>query len=419
MQYATTKRTKSLNLPKPVGIILALIIIGAVSYEIVIHHSWGALFIIIVLLASVCLHELGHYVVARRCKVKVTEYFVGFGPKLWSFTKNNIEYGVRVLPLGGYVKIVGMNMAEKVPEEDEPHTYRQASFTRRVAIALAGPAVNLFLCVALVWGVYTFIGLPVQQTGSQVVGFDSVNSVASPAKAAGLQRGDIIIAVDHYHLQSTTELRSILQHNKNSVLHIKAKKPTGKTISLNILPKTAMTRHERVWRLGILVQNPTINVTQNPLVAVKNSLTRTWEAAGQELGALGNVFSPSGFHTYEQEITNPRAKPAPTTIRLSSPVGILHAASQAQTQGWAILLLLAGIINLSLGLINLAPIPPLDGGHIAVAAYEKIRSRKHQRYFANPQYIAIVTIAVLTVIGIIAMASLYLDFTKPIPSPWG
>src|SRR5688500_18380506 len=137
---------------------LALILAG-----IVVLGAWfGALSTVVIiaaLLVMIFLHELGHYLTARWAGMKVTEYFLGFGPRLWSVRKGETEYGIKAIPAGGYVRIIGMNNLEEVDPADEPRTYRQKLFWRRLSVAVAGSAVHFFLAFLLLWVLNGFVGI--------------------------------------------------------------------------------------------------------------------------------------------------------------------------------------------------------------------------------------------------------------------
>lgn len=384
---------------------LLLVIIAGVLVLIAQHDAWGVAVVLLALLMSVCLHELGHYLMARRCGVKVSEYFVGFGPRLWSIRRNGVDYGVKALPLGGYVKIAGMNIAEQIAPEDEPTTYRQAYLWKKLAIVTAGPITNIGLCVILVWIGFISIGIPTNQPG--VVVTRSSVDVLSP--------GDTIVRIGTTPVQTPQTLIKYLQRYRPTSADLGIITPSGSR-------RTIRVPIHRVagggYRMGISGTNKISNVRQNPIRAVGESVTRSWEILAVEADAVGRIFGPQGIHTYIDEITNRNARPTIRTERLSSPVGIVDAASQAQAAGWIYVILLIAVINLSLGVINLIPVPPLDGGHVAVAIYERIRSLRGTKHMVNPKHLAIITITVVSILLVIALASIYLDITKPLPNPF-
>ena len=143
------------------------------------------------ILVSVFLHELGHFATARLTGMKATQFFIGFGPRLWSFHRGETEYGVRVLPLGAFVRIIGMNNLDEVPPADEARTYRQKSYPRRMLVITAGSLMHLLIAIVLLFGVFATRGQLVERTGAQV------GDVAadSGAEAAGIRSGDVILSI--------------------------------------------------------------------------------------------------------------------------------------------------------------------------------------------------------------------------------
>jgi RIP metalloprotease RseP len=149
------------------------------------------LIIIGALLISIVLHEFGHFFVARMSGMKATEFFVGFGPRLWSFRRGETEYGLKLIPAGAYVRIIGMNNLEEIDPADEPRSYRAQSAPKRVATVLAGPFMNLLIAFVLLFGIFLIQGRPSEDLWS-------VNGVLDPSAAseAGLLAGDTIVSVD-------------------------------------------------------------------------------------------------------------------------------------------------------------------------------------------------------------------------------
>ncbi len=140
---------------------------------------------------SVFLHELGHFVTARLTGMKATQFFIGFGPRLWSFHRGETEYGVRLLPLGAFVRIIGMNNLDEVPPADEARTYRQKSYPRRMLVITAGSLMHLLIAIVLLFGVFATRGELVDRPGAQVGDI----AADSGAEAAGIEQGDIILSV--------------------------------------------------------------------------------------------------------------------------------------------------------------------------------------------------------------------------------
>ena len=147
------------------------------------------------IIVIVMLHELGHFLAAKHGGMKVTEYFVGFGPRLWSFRRGETEYGIKALPLGGYVKIPGMTNLEEVDPADEGRVYRDKPFHSRLLVAVAGSAVHFLLAFVLLWVLLTFVGVP-NSDQVQIQGLHPGGRPGQPGRGGGIRAGDIVVSVD-------------------------------------------------------------------------------------------------------------------------------------------------------------------------------------------------------------------------------
>src|ERR1039458_7090244 len=173
-------------------------LVAVVAAGLVLAIAFDALPVLVVVLALVAmimLHELGHFATAKWSGMKVTEYFLGFGPRLWSIRRGETEYGIKAIPAGGYVKILGMTSAEHVDPADEPRTYRQWPFHNRLLAAVAGSAMHGVMAFVLLWGLFVFIGAP-QGNAVAISGFAPLAHGVDPARAAGLQAGDVVKRVN-------------------------------------------------------------------------------------------------------------------------------------------------------------------------------------------------------------------------------
>src|SRR5947199_2828072 len=177
-------RERLLRLGYFVAIVLVLAIVTGFS---------PFLAVIFAIIAIVMLHELGHFMTAKWAGMKVTEYFFGFGPKLWSIRKGETEYGIKALPLGGYVRITGMNSLEQVDPADEPRSFRQQSFPKRVIVLVAGSFTHFLMAFVLLFLVWAAVGVP--KSTLSVGGIYRLQG-ESPAAKAGFKVGDRILAVD-------------------------------------------------------------------------------------------------------------------------------------------------------------------------------------------------------------------------------
>ena len=154
------------------------------------------LLVIVCIIAIVMIHELGHFLAAKHGGMKVTEYFVGFGPRLWSFRRGETEYGIKALPLGGYVKIPGMTNLEEVDPADEARLYRDKPFHARLLVAVAGSAMHFLMAFLLLWALLTFVGMP--NANQVAVPGGAPGRAADPARPqlGGIRPGDVVVSVD-------------------------------------------------------------------------------------------------------------------------------------------------------------------------------------------------------------------------------
>src|SRR5437588_7061100 len=179
-------RERLLRLGYFVAIVLVLAVVTGFS---------PFLAVIFAIIAIVMVHEFGHFVTAKWAGMKVTEYFFGFGPRLWSIRKGETDYGIKAIPAGGYVRIIGMSNFEQVDPADEDRTYRQKSFPRRLSVAVAGSFMHFVMAFVLLMILWTSIGVP-NKTTMRIGEIFKVKGKESPAQLAGLRVGDEVLAVD-------------------------------------------------------------------------------------------------------------------------------------------------------------------------------------------------------------------------------
>ena len=382
------------------GAILALLVILAFA------NIWSFVFVV-GLLISIFLHECGHFITARRSGMKVTQFFMGMGPKLWSFRRGEIEYGVRALPIGAFVRIVGMNNLDETPPEDEDRAYRSKSYPKRMLTITAGSLMHMIIAIVLLFTVYSTWG---KNEPSGRLGFVEVVKDQG-AERAGVEPGDLVVSIDGKVPASSEELGTIVRSHQ-----------PGDTISLVVERKGAQV--ELKPTLGTS-PDPTANgaaylgvssgienhFVQQPIgTAFVDSFTDLGSAAWQSVGGVVKVMNPVNIY---QHLTgeNTDQTTQPVTVygisRLSSDIG-------NETGLPGILLTLAGV-NVFVGLLNMVPLLPFDGGHAAVATYERIRSRRGQPpYRADVAKMVPVAMAVMTFLVFVLFTGLYLDITKPI-----
>jgi membrane-associated protease RseP (regulator of RpoE activity) len=370
----------------------------------------------VVILVIILVHEAGHFTVAKAFGIKVEEFFVGFGPRLWSFRRGETEYGIKALPFGGYVRIAGMNPFQEPSAEDLPRTFGARPIGQRALVILAGPITHFLMTILVLALYFMIVGSPIQRVRIQAVcRIDAVSAEAcpstgqpSPALAAGLRPGDEILSVDGHPIRTAEQLRSYTRAHVGSPVALRVERD-GRPRTLRVTPELSTVGGQRVGRLGVILDSAMRRA--NPLVAVGRGAVQTWEMGRAVILRLGDVFGPTGLKRIYQVLTGARAR---TANDVGSVVAGGRLAVQAvRTQAWGALIYLFAGLNVFVGILNLLPLPPLDGGHLAVLAYERIRRRQPDLRKLVP-----VTALVLAFMVLFALSVTYLDIVKPLPNPF-
>jgi membrane-associated protease RseP (regulator of RpoE activity) len=410
------------------GQVIRLAIVLAVVTAIFLVAGLGDLLIfIVILILTVMLHELGHFATAKWAGMKVTEYFVGFGPRLWSIRKGETEYGVKAIPAGGYVRITGFTVTEDVAEEDEPRAYRQQPFWKRIIVGSAGSAMHFFIAFVLALIVVFAFGVP--SSNQQISGLEHWSGVSqTPAQAAGLAAGDVIVSVNGHTLSDPNTLANTIAHSVGKPVRIGVE-DGGTTRIISVTPvkraglkadgsKLAATDSAQPHGyIGIELEQATQSV--NPIRGVGLAAQNMWDVTTAEVSGIYHLFSPSGVSSVLHQVSNSKyattvANNPSSGERPVSIVGIAHLGSQAQQDGIQYLLEFLIIINIVFGLINMLPMLPFDGGHVAVASYEWIRTKKGEPYYkADITKLFPIVGIFLAILSFFVLASLYLDITHP------
>jgi membrane-associated protease RseP (regulator of RpoE activity) len=372
----------------------------------------GTIAVISAFFLMIMLHELGHFVTAKRAGMKVTEFFVGFGPRLWSFTRGETEYGVKVFPLGGYCKIVGMTNLDVVDPADEPRAYRAKGWGAKVLVASAGSAMHFLIALVLMWSVLAFAGDFRHAEATSTVNYVDPDG---PAHDAGIRAGDTIIAVGGHAVDTWDEVvRRIIPSPGEPVEFVVQR--DGRVITTDVVP----ARHEDDPTRGYAgVGDPHFIV---PRVSVAGAVVKApgeiTAIAGESVRALGKVFSFDGIRNYFQTIAG-EAPEEREDERFLSPVGFGRLANQAVAAGWVSTFGLLLVINVFVGLFNLVPLLPFDGGHIAIATYERIASGiRRRRVQVDVAKLMPLTAAVIAILGFIFLSSVFLDVSNPVQNPF-
>jgi membrane-associated protease RseP (regulator of RpoE activity) len=361
----------------------------------------------IALFAIVMIHELGHYLMARAFGFRVLEYFVGFGPKLWSSRRGEIEYGVKAIPAGGYVKIAGMNPFENdVPPGDEQRAYGARPRWQRALVILAGPISHFLVgglilaAVLVVWG---------RHTGPWRI--DEVpqkleTGLTSPAFEAGLKPGDEILTIAGVSTLNDGDLNGIITSHIGQPVEVVVERD-GRELTFTLVPVSDIVNGQDRGRLGVVVTAIGTERVSVP-AAVRQGFGDVGSIVGQSVIQVGHVFGPEGIGRLFDVLFNgaPRAPTDPTTV-----VGISRQIGTSGQQGdWAYAVSQFAVVVIFIGLINLLPLPPFDGGHLAVLAIEKIRGRS-----VDMKKLVPVAAVVLALLVILTVSTLVLDVWKPVP----
>jgi membrane-associated protease RseP (regulator of RpoE activity) len=399
--------------------------VGLVAIVVLGYAAGVGETVVLVLAFLVCilLHELGHFLTAKSAGIKVTEFFVGFGPRLWSVQRGETEYGVKALPLGGYCRIIGMNNLEVVDPADEARTYRQAPVWRRLSVALAGSAMHFLIAICLLFAMFFWTGdqgnylkaIPANNPLTDIYGF---TSGASPAQAAGFRLGDRIEAVDGHRFASWDQLSSYIQAHPGQRLDVTVLRD-GQVLHLHPIPvdRSKVTiagpsapglpaATKPTGFLGIQI-SPTIH--SGLAASISNAGGALVHVSSLTLDALGRLVTFHGIHNYLHMLSSQQAADSSNAnVRFESPVGVVRLFHQAGQDGAATVLYLLAVINLSLGIFNLIPLLPLDGGHVAIALYEGARSRR-RRYHADVSKLIPLLYVAIAAIAFLGVSALFLD----------
>ncbi len=406
-----------------VRLLAGLVIISALFLE---AGLGDLLLFIAILVVIVMLHELGHFATAKWSGMKVTEYFVGFGPRLWSVRHGETEYGVKAIPAGGYVRITGFTVLEDVAAEDEHRTYRQQPFWKRIIVASAGSAMHFIIALALALIVVFAFGVPSRNVS--VASVEKWPGVAqTPAARAGIKAGDTIVSVNGKTLSSPTSLSDVVGRSIGHAVTVGVERDGHRRV-ISVIPVDGrgvkingqFLKHKGY--LGVVIQQAT--ATPSPVHGIGYSFTLIGQVTKEQVTGVAQIFSPSGLSSVLHQVTNAQAAKAAVAHPGSAPrpvslVGIASLGVQAQQGGLRDLLLLLIYINVVFGLINMLPMLPLDGGHVAVAAYEWIRTKKGEAYYkADITKMFPVVAVFLALLAVIVLSGVFLDLTHPLSNPF-
>ena len=379
-----------------------VVVVGLLAW-LGVKNPWSLLFVV-GLIVSVFFHELGHFVSARRSGMKVTQFYMGFGPRVWSTKRGEVEFGVRALPIGAFVRIVGMNNLDECDPADEPRAYRQQSFPKRIFVITAGSVMHMIIAAILFIGVYATAG---RFGNTKELLVFSAPASGSPAEEIGLQDGDQILAINETEITSRSELiAAIVSYKPGDVVDVKIQRDglvfsrQAKLISNPANPQIAF--------LGVSTDSYKY-VQQNIFNAVGYGLADVVTTARASVAGVFVVINPANIVS---NVVADRPDPLtrPTTVVGASQVG----GEIGRSEGLKGILILLASVNVFVGVFNMLPLLPFDGGHAAIAIYERFRSRGGRVYRADVGKMVPVATTVVALLVMLLFAGLYLDVTSPL-----
>ena len=316
-----------------------------------------------VLTPVVFFHELGHFLVARWCGVKILVFSIGFGPELFGFNdRHGTRWKIAAIPLGGYVKFFGDENAASAPDlaaiacmtqEQRRESFVDQSVGRRAAIVCAGPLTNFVLAIAIFASLFVIFGKP------------STSPRVDAVETAGFKPGDLVLSINGSPIDSFSDMQQIVSTSAGETLLFEVERG-GSHVEFKAVPalKEVKDRFGNVHHQGILgiTRSPSPDDAHfqpvGPFKALELGVQRTWFVAERTLSYIGGVIS--GREAADQ---------------LGGPIRIAQVSGQVATEGMPSLISLAAVLSVSIGLLNLFPVPLLDGGHLLFYGIEALRGR--------------------------------------------
>lgn len=419
----------------------------------------GPVVMIVGVLLMVIIHEAGHFVAAKAFDMKATEAFFGFGPKLWSTQRGETEYGVKAIPLGGYVRIIGMNPFEEVDPDEEHRTYRQKPFWQKSVVVLAGITSHFVIAFLLFYGLAVGYGLqqpsteisavssalvipseaengqpidlsiddevisvggvpfaeidptsrhdgsPVEvvviRDGEEISLLTTDTVVPTPSLLVGLEAGDELVAIDGIAFSTWDEFVELTHARPAQGIELTVLRDGEELNFTTVLASRPDTEGE----VGFLGVAPAFEQTSiGPIEAIGVAGSDIWLATQQSVqGLVGLVVNFGDLLS----ATVDSDSEALDEVRPISAIGLTRVASSVE-----VALALLALVNVFVGVLNVVPLYPLDGGHFAVALYERIRGRS-----ADVRKLLPVAAAVFAFIVVLGVLGFYFDIVDPIELP--
>ncbi len=475
-----------------------LILLGFAVVALGVFASWSWAFIVVAIIFMIFMHEMGHFLTAKLTGMKVTEFFIGFGPRIWSMHKGETEYGVKLIPAGAYVRIIGMNNLDPVEPGDEDRAYRVKSFPRKLLVVSAGSLMHFAMAIVLIFGFLMWQGEATSDGSWQIAGV----SDQSAAAELGLEPGDQILTVDGIDVRDFIQFGELVAQRGGQEVEVSYRRG-GDTFTDSVVLGARLSRvgdeaidglneFDRIleidgipvfsWddvttavgdRLGeplsvifdpaggeglqtldnaVFREIPPAEVATIGFFGVgpesmresigivgsaTTSVTTFGDAFGQILGGLYDTVTSGALPTFvgdtltgdvdtvHDDITSTDAgereaasraldEGNPDEERIISIYGAARIGSQVTEDGFDNALQLLAFLNISIGILNLVPLPPLDGGHVVIAAYERLRSFGGRRHEVDYNKVMPITYAVFVLLTGFGLLAIVRDIIDPI-----
>ncbi|MBC8207663.1 MAG: RIP metalloprotease RseP [Desulfobulbaceae bacterium] len=316
---------------------------------------------ILVLGLLIFVHELGHFLFAKLFRIRVLKFSLGFGPKVFGRVIGETEYLISAFPLGGYVKMFGEHPDEQeMASVDRKASFAHKSVWERFFVVFAGPLFNLLFAVFLFFVIFLSMGLPESGDTTRI----GQVTAESPAAAAGLMAGDEIIAINDRTAHSWLDVIESVKESRGEPIRLRVLRAEGSEFELLVIPQMDSAKNifgevtEERFMIGIVKADELIYTEVGPVRALTAAATQTWVFISLTLMGLFKII---------QQVV-----PA---SELGGPILIAQLAGQQMQAGWVNLFYFMGLLSVNLGILNLLPIPVLDGGHLVFLSIEAIRRK--------------------------------------------
>jgi membrane-associated protease RseP (regulator of RpoE activity) len=373
----------------------------------------GILAFVVALLLSVMIHEFGHYITARRFGMRVSEFFVGFGRRLWSYQRGETEFGVKAIPAGGYCKIDGMTPGDEMPVGEENRAFYKASSGRKLIVLGAGSFLHFVIGYVLLFTLFAGIGT------TQILPVIGEVMKGSAAQSAGIMVGDEVTSINGKKVSDWYKDVAAIRNSQGRELTLGIKR-AGQDLIITATPTLETVDGEKRYLLGII--NEAGLKRTGVITSFKNAGIVTRDFLKESVKSL--VKLPSKIPALWGQTINGQTRDANGLVGV---VGVARVSGQAVSSGelsamerLATFILIIASLNIFVGLFNLLPILPLDGGHMAVAIADEIRAF-FARLRGRPRPAAIdvtvltpITMVVFVILAALTLLLLVADIVNPV-----